>query len=111
MRGASSSGFGGGSRAAQQRCLQLFVVGRYDWVGVVCDASYGEGVLVSDLGGMGTGPLGRDEVHMRRDAVPLMDRWEVAYRDGGEPKQVALVRMRCGQRNVWLEVGESENEA
>jgi hypothetical protein len=63
---------------------------------------------VSDPGGMGTGPLGRDEMHMRRDAVPLMHgRWKVAYRGGVEPKQVALVRMRCGQRNVWLEVGES----
>ena len=58
---------------------------RYDWVGVVCDASYDEGVLVSDLSGMCAGPLGRDEVHMRRDAVPLMHRWEVAYRGGVEP--------------------------
>lgn len=36
---------------------------------LMCDTSYDEGVLVSDLGGMGTGPDGRDEVHMRRDAV------------------------------------------
>lgn len=56
----------------------------------MCDASYDEGVLVSDLGGMGTGPLGRDEVHMRRDAVPLM------HGDGKWPIVVVL------SRSKWL---------
>lgn len=63
-----------------------------------CDASYDEEVLVSDLVVWVQGPM---DATRCIGVMQFFDQMGLSWWCCAE--EVALVRMRCGQRNVWLE--------